>query len=254
MEVWLGKRVFWTLGRRIAHQRCVLDRPRARTDTRSQSSDTDPTAQTIKWSRSIHKQEIGIRRTKLFGRNTTLGSNLRRRSHDRRPETRRLPQPSRPAAPSCKPRCGGRHRRTSGSRDLAHYPPLYGVLHNRRGLVNMAQGVLTGDGAHRRPVRGEVRIGAVAELWREIVIGVRMIFPRRTSTHPVVRWRLLARFPDPNGDEVAIQRWWPTLPHVWRIFLIRRPRCRAWWGEETERGCSRQLMPMEWVGWLRASC
>lgn len=48
-----------------------------------------------------------------------------------------------------------------------------------------------------------------------------------TSTRPMVRRSLPARFPDPNGDEVAIRRWRPTLPRVWQIFLTRRPLCRA---------------------------
>jgi hypothetical protein len=72
----------------------------------------------------------------------------------------------------------------------------------------MAQGVLTGDGAHRTPVCGEVRIGAVAELRRETTVGVRTIFLRRAHE----------RTPDgptkPLGSIPRPQRRWSRDPTV----------------------------------------
>jgi hypothetical protein len=54
----------------------------------------------------------------------------------------------------------------------------------RRGRLREHGGwVLIGAGVHQRPVRCEVRLCAVAELRRAIVVGVGTIFPRRAHEH-----------------------------------------------------------------------
>ena len=41
-----------------------------------------------------------------------------------------------------------------------------------------------------------------------------------TSTRPMVQRSLPARFPDPNGYEVVIQRWRPDSPRARRCFGV----------------------------------
>jgi hypothetical protein len=120
-------------------------------------------------------------------------TNLGHRSRDRRPENRRPPPLSRLAVPLREPKCGGRHRRISESRDLARYPPIYGVLHNWRGLVNICT-----RSTHQRWVR---RFPTTAQCDTAAEIELRWWIADRTAVdlaHKRHGWLRTSTAQDPN--------------------------------------------------------
>jgi hypothetical protein len=144
----------------MVHRRWIIDyRPElvwsvTLSHTHPQTHDARSTTQTIKWSRSTHRREIGIERVAQLGRNANLISNLRRPPMIRGRTVIAPTGQMRTAALPTRPRRNSPERPETGER--MPYSPIRSLLCNKRDHCELDRAIIPRGFDAQNAGRGEM--------------------------------------------------------------------------------------------------